>query len=201
MGKEISMLGDIQIEKNQFWNFHYESPIFLRDVNIENVLVSNKISFSEKNYKYFISYLYDDYKFKPLHIMLPKTKAYVKIYDGQTEWMIFLIKTEDLLNKYNIIWDKVISVIKKKSDSKPVCNNIFWKTKITSYGDDTTNFHNKEMSKAGSDYTCLAVDSALKKDKNYDLQAFLKECKCIEKEVIRNITEDIEVSSSDSDEE
>ena len=113
MGKEISMLGDIQIEKNQFWNFRYESPIFLRDVNIENVLVSNKISFSEKNYKYFISYLYDDYKFKPLHIMLPKTKAYVKSYDGQTEWMIFLIKTEDLLNKYNIIWDKVISDIKK----------------------------------------------------------------------------------------
>ena len=31
---------------------------FLKDVDIEKVLVSNKISFGEKNYKYFISYLY-----------------------------------------------------------------------------------------------------------------------------------------------
>ena len=29
---------------------------------MENVLVSNNISSSEKNYKYFIGYLYDDYK-------------------------------------------------------------------------------------------------------------------------------------------
>ena len=63
-----------------------------------------------------------------------------------------------------------------------------------SYGDETTDFHNKEMPKADSDYTCLAVisvDSALKKDENYYLQAFLKECKYIVKEFFRHITEDI----------
>ena len=32
----------------------------LKDVDIEKVLVSNKISFGEKNYKYFIGYLYND---------------------------------------------------------------------------------------------------------------------------------------------
>ena len=40
--------------------------------------------------------------------MLPKTSAYVKSYDGQTKWMYFLIKDDDLLEKY-IIWDKVKS--------------------------------------------------------------------------------------------
>ena len=35
--------------------------------------------------------------------MLPKTSAYVKIYDGQTKWMYFLIEDDDLLEKYNII--------------------------------------------------------------------------------------------------
>ena len=35
----------------------------------------------EKNYKYFICYLYDDYKIKPLQIILPETRAYVKDYD------------------------------------------------------------------------------------------------------------------------
>ena len=35
----------------------------------------------EKNCKYFICYLYDDYKIKSLQIILPETKAYVKDYD------------------------------------------------------------------------------------------------------------------------
>ena len=48
---------------------------FLEDVDIEKVLVSKKISFGEKNCKYFICYLCDDHKVKQLHIMLPKTSA------------------------------------------------------------------------------------------------------------------------------
>ena len=31
--------------------------MFLKDVDIEKVLLSNKMSFSEKNYKYFNGYL------------------------------------------------------------------------------------------------------------------------------------------------
>ena len=48
--------------------------------------------------------------------------------------MYFLIKNEDLLDKYNTIWDKVSAGIKKqkkttKNDSEPVCNNFFSKPK------------------------------------------------------------------------
>ena len=43
----------------------------------------------KKNYKYFIGNLHNDNKVKPLHIMFPKTRAYVKIYDGQTKWICF----------------------------------------------------------------------------------------------------------------
>ena len=50
-------------------NFTTIKVLFLKkDVDIEKVLVSNKISFGEKNNKYFISYLYNDPKVKPLHI-------------------------------------------------------------------------------------------------------------------------------------
>ena len=45
MGKEISTFGNIEIEKN---TFSPKIPVPLRDVNIEKVLVSNKISFGEK---------------------------------------------------------------------------------------------------------------------------------------------------------
>ena len=47
----------------------------------------------------------------------------------------------------------------------------------------------------------VCLDSALKKDDNYYPQLFLKECKYIKKKVIRFITQDIEIFSSDSDRE
>ena len=138
------------------------------NVDIEKVLVSNKISFGEKNYKYFFGYLYNGNKFKTLNIMLPKTNAYVKSYDGQTKWMYFLIEDDDLSEKYNIIWDKVNADIKKEFDSEEV----------------VTDFYDKKIPKLDSNHTCLAVisvDSALSKDNNYYPQAFLKECKYTEK--------------------
>ena len=73
------------------------------DVDIEEVLVSKKISFGEQNYKYFIGYLYNGNKVNPLNIMLSKTSIYVKSYDGQTKWMYVLIEDDDLLEKYNTI--------------------------------------------------------------------------------------------------
>ena len=77
------------------------------------------------------------------------------------------------------------------------------KTKIKSYGDEVTDFYNKEIPKVGSNHTCLAVinlDSALRKDENYYPQVFLKECKYIKK-VVSHITDDLESSSEDSAEE
>ena len=97
--KEILTFCDIEIEKSKF----YRSK---KDVDIDKVLVSNKTSSSEKNYKYFTGYLYNDPKFKLLH-MFPKTSAYAKRYDGQTKWMCFWIEDGDLSEKYNTIWDKV----------------------------------------------------------------------------------------------
>ena len=81
---------------------------------------------------------------------------------------------------------------------------IFLKTKIKSYGDKATDFHDKEMTKVGSIYIYLAViltDFVLKKDEEYYQQVFSKECKHIEKEkkVIRNTTDDLEVSSDKSE--
>ena len=57
--------------------------------------------------------------------MLPKTKADVKNYDGQTKWMYFLIEDDNLLKKYNTVWDKVSSDFKKEVDSEPVYNKNF----------------------------------------------------------------------------
>ena len=59
---------------------------------------------------------------KSLHIMPQKTSDYLKSYDWQTKWMHFLIEDDDLLEKYNTIWNKVSVGIKKELDIGPVCN-------------------------------------------------------------------------------
>ena len=59
MGKEILMFEDIEIRKNKF--YRNKPPIFLKNVDTEKALISNKISFVEKNYKFFIGYLYNDH--------------------------------------------------------------------------------------------------------------------------------------------
>ena len=88
------------------------------------------------------------------------------------------------MEKYNTLSDKLSADIKKEFAREPVYNKIFLKTKIKSYDDEVTDFYNKEIPKVEYNYTCLAVirlESALKKDKNYYMQALLKECKYIEK--------------------
>ena len=89
-------------------------------------------------------------------------------------------------------------------DSEPVYNKKLLKMKIKSHGDKVKDFHDKEIPKVDSNHTCLveiSLDSAFKKDESNYPQVFLKECKYINKKVIRHIIEDIEIFSSDSDEE
>ena len=76
----------------------------------------------------------NDHKVKSLNIMLPITIVYLKSYDRQTKTMYFLIENNDLLDKYNTIWDKVSADIKKQFGSWPVYNKKFLVTKIKSHG-------------------------------------------------------------------
>ena len=117
----------------------------------------------------------------------------------------FLIKYDELLEKCDTIWDKFSADIKKEVDSKPVYNKKLLKTKIKSYGDKAADYY-KEIPKGDSNHTCLALvnlDSALNKDGSYYLQAFLTECKYIEKKVIRHINDNLSAFSQfdESDQE
>ena len=79
--------------------------------------------------------------------------------------MYFLIEEENLLEKCNTICDKVRADIKKEFDNKEY-NKEFLKSKIKSYGDEVTDFCDKEI-KVDSNHTCLALIklySAVKKD-------------------------------------
>ena len=122
---------------------------FLENGAIENLIVSNKISFGEKNYKCFVGYLYDGCKIKPLHVMLQKRASMMITY--WKNMILFRIKSAKTLKK-NLTTN--LSTIK-------------------SYGDEVT-----EFSIVDSNHTCLAVISwisPLKKYESYYPQVSLKE--------------------------
>ena len=58
MGEENLTFVDTEIEKNNFYN--KKTPAPLRGVDFYKVLVSKKICFDEKSYKYFIVCLNND---------------------------------------------------------------------------------------------------------------------------------------------
>ena len=57
--------------------------------------------------------------------------------------MYFLIEDNDLLGKYNTIYDKVSADIKKEIDSEPIYKIFFLKTKVKSHGDEVEDFYKK----------------------------------------------------------
>ena len=101
--------------------------------------------------------MYDDYRTISLHIILPNTNVYVKDYDEKINWIYFLIKNDNLLNKYNTIWDKISTDAKVELNSIPVYNKTFLKTKTKVCSDEATDFHDKELHKVNSSFTCLVL--------------------------------------------
>ena len=55
-------------------------PISTKNRDINKIVVSNKVSFSKKGFKYFIGYK-DAKKFRPSCTFLPKLSAYRKDFD------------------------------------------------------------------------------------------------------------------------
>ena len=88
------------------------------DVDINKILVSNEIYFGKNGFKYSTGYK-DGKKVKPLFVMLPKTSMYRTDFD-ETKYMFFFIKNDELIEKYNEIWDKVSNAINKRFDREPV---------------------------------------------------------------------------------
>ena len=54
MDKKIIKFDNTEIEKYKFQQ--HKSPISIDNIGIEKIVVSNKVSFGKKNFKYFIGY-------------------------------------------------------------------------------------------------------------------------------------------------
>ena len=149
-------------------------------VNGDRVVVSDKFKHSDEGYKYFISYQEVEIV-KPLCIISPQMIGCIKYFRKSGKNMSFFIKDDEVLNKYNKIWDVIKNILSIKFDSLPVCDQRYVKTKVREYdGKIKTNFLGNGVSNKNTHYTCIcciAIDSVLRIEKKNYLQVYLEECK------------------------
>ena len=86
--------------------------------------------------------------------------------------MSFFLKDDEVLDKYNEIWDVIKKKLKIKFHSMPVYDEKYLKTKVREYdGVIKTNFLGNDVPKENMHYTCIAcitIDSVMKmENKNY----------------------------------
>ena len=95
--------------------------------------------------------------------------------------MSFVIKDDDVLDKYNEIWDKIKGKLNIKFHSMPVYDGKYLKAKVREFnGLIKTNSFDDKIPKENMHYTCIAcitIDSVMRMEKKNYLQVYLEECK------------------------
>ena len=179
-GKKINF-DDKKIKRSTFYK-NKKINNNIEDIDVNNILVSKKESYGNKNsIKYFIGYNDND-NIRPLCIRLRQMTGYARKFHENTT-MSFIVKDKRLLKKYTKIWEAIEGLMKINFESKPVYGDgdKYIKTKIKTYaGSIITNFHNKKMPKEKAPCKCLSVimiDSVIKANKKYYPQTLLEECK------------------------
>ena len=97
--------GDIEVSKKEFYN--NKKAINLREVDINKIVVSNKVKGNNETSKYFIGYVDDIDVVTPLCIILPQMSGYIKCFEGGGKNMSFTIEDDSVHIKYYQIWNKI----------------------------------------------------------------------------------------------
>ena len=169
---------NISVNKKEFHKS--KQPINLDLVNVDQIVVSDKFKHSDGGFKYFIGYKEGEIV-KPLCIILPQMTGYIKYFENGGKNMSFVIKDDDVLDKYNEIWDKIKETLSIKFHSMSVYDEKYIKAKVREFnGVIKTNFLGDEVPKENKHYTCIAcitIDSVMRMEKKNYPQVDLEECK------------------------
>ena len=114
MNEKALKFDNIVIGKKEFHKS--KQPINLNLVNTDQVLISDKFKHRDDGFKYFIGYKEDDIV-KPLCIILPQMSAYIKYFENGGKNMSFVIKDDDVSDKYHEIWNKIKKTLNIKFHS------------------------------------------------------------------------------------
>ena len=182
-----------------------KQPINLDLVNVDQIVVSDKFKHSDDGFKYFIGYKEGEIV-KPLCIILPQMSGYIKYFENGGKNMSFMVKDDNVLDKYNKIWDKIKEKLNIKFHSMPVYDETYIKAKVREFDDKIkTNIFGDRVPKEKIHYACIAciaINSVTKIYKKDYPQVYLEELKYRVKKIqmSRFINAELE-SDSESDSE
>ena len=107
--------------------------------------------------------------------------GYIKCFEKGGKNLSFFLKDDNVLDKYNKIWDLILKKLKIKFHSMPVYDEKYLKSKVREYyGVIKTNFLGNGVSKENMHYACLAcitINSVMRMEKKNFPQVYLEECK------------------------
>ena len=93
----------------------------------------------------------------------------------------FIVKDEDIIDKYNEIWDRIKEKLNIKFHSMPVYDQTYIKAKVREFdGVIKTNFLGDGVTKENMHYACIAcitINSVMRMEKKNHLRVYLEECK------------------------
>ena len=117
MNEKTLKFNNIKINKKEFHKSKQAND--LDSITIDQIVVSDKFKHSEEGYKYFIGYKEDEI-IKPLCIILPQMNGYIKYFENGGKNMSFLIKNDEVWEKYEDIWDVIKNKLGIKFHSEPI---------------------------------------------------------------------------------
>ena len=149
-------------------------------IKVNQIVVSDKFKHIDDGSKYFIGYRQDDIV-KPLCIILPQMSGYIKYFENRGKNMSFMIKNNDVLDRYNEIWDSIKGKLNIKFHGMPVYYEKYIKTKVKEFDCviKTNTLCDKEP-KGNKRYTCIAcitIHFVMRMEKKNYPQVYLEECK------------------------
>ena len=107
--------------------------------------------------------------------------GYIKYFENGGQNMSFLIKSNEVQEKYENIWKITKNKLNIKFRSQPIYENKLLNAKIREFdGNIKTNFLGNNLPKENTYYTCIAcitIDSVLEMNKKNYPQVYLEECK------------------------
>ena len=109
--------------------------------------MSDKFKHNNEGFKHFIGYQ-EGLIVKPLCIILPQTSGYIKYFENGGENISFLIKGDEVREKYKNIWDMIKNKLGIKFHSGPIYEKKYLKAKVREFdGVIKTNFLGNDMLK------------------------------------------------------
>ena len=183
MSEKILKFDSIKVNKKEFHKF--KQPIDLYLMNVDQIVVSDKFKHNDDNIllvtKKALNRLCKLLIVKPVCIILPQMSGYIKYFENGGKNMSFLIKDDDVLDKYNEIWDKIKEKLNIKFHNTSVHDETYIKAKEREFdGVIKTNFLGGKLPKENMHYTCMAcitIGSVIKTEKKNYVQVYLEECK------------------------